>query len=172
MKIGGFPGGSVVEESTCQCRRHGRHGFNPWIGKIPWNRKWQPTPVFLPEKSHGQRSLSGPRGHQELNMTEHTHTVEIQALCKRAQQVTELTDQMFWERSSFYLIIIISTKHGANGGEVWQNVVHRRKEWQTTSVFLPWELHEQYKKAKWQDTERGTPQVSRCPICYWRSVEK
>ena len=42
------------KESTCQCRRH---GFNPWVKKIPWRRKWQPTPVFLPGKYHGQRSL-------------------------------------------------------------------------------------------------------------------
>ena len=34
-----------------------RHGFNPWVGKFPWRRAWQPTPVFLPGKSHGQRSL-------------------------------------------------------------------------------------------------------------------
>ena len=40
--------------SVCQCRRH---GFDPWIRKIPWRRKWQPTPVFLPGKSHGQRSM-------------------------------------------------------------------------------------------------------------------
>ena len=53
-----------------------------------------------------------------------------------------------------------------------QTVVHWRREWQTTSVFLPWEHHEQYQKAKWYDTEKGTPQVSRCPIYYWRSVEK
>ena len=59
-----------------------------------------------------------------------------------------------------------------HGGEVWQNVVHWRREQQTTSVFLPSEPHEQYEKAKWQDTERGTPQVSRCPIYYRRSVEK
>ena len=39
-----------------QCRRP---GFSPWVGKIPWKRKWQPTPVFLPGKSYGQRSLSG-----------------------------------------------------------------------------------------------------------------
>ena len=37
------------KESTCQCRRC---GFNPWVKKIPWRRKWQPTPVFLPGKSH------------------------------------------------------------------------------------------------------------------------
>ena len=39
-----------------QCRRH---GFDPWVGKIPWIKKWQPTPVFLPGKSCGQRNLVG-----------------------------------------------------------------------------------------------------------------
>ena len=43
------------KESTCQGRRHRRRGFNPWVGKILWRRKWQLTPVFLPGKSHGQR---------------------------------------------------------------------------------------------------------------------
>ena len=42
-----------------QCRRHKRHGFYPWIGKIPWRRKWQPTPVFLSGESRGQTSLVG-----------------------------------------------------------------------------------------------------------------
>ena len=45
----------------------------------------------------------------------------------------------------------------------WQNVVHWRRQWQTTSVFLPWELHEHYEKAKRNDTERWSPQYSRCP---------
>ena len=49
------------KESACQCRRC---GFNPWVRKISWRRKWQPTPVFLPGKSHGQRSLSGSMGSQ------------------------------------------------------------------------------------------------------------
>ena len=49
--------------------------FNPWVKKIPWSRKWQPTPVFLPGKFHGQRRQMGygPWGHKELDMTEHTH---------------------------------------------------------------------------------------------------
>ena len=56
-----------------------RHEFNPWVGKIPWRREWQPTPVFLPEESHGQRSLPGYSswGHLKLDMTKqliHTHT--------------------------------------------------------------------------------------------------
>ena len=46
------------QESTCQCRRCRRPTFDPWVRKIPWRRKWQPTPVFLPKKSHGQRSLA------------------------------------------------------------------------------------------------------------------
>ena len=49
----GFPGGSVVKESTCQCRRHKRCRYDPWVQKIPWSRKWQPTPVFLPGEYRG-----------------------------------------------------------------------------------------------------------------------
>ena len=46
------------KESVCQCRRHGTHRFNSWVRKICWRRKWPSTPVFLPGKSHGQRSLT------------------------------------------------------------------------------------------------------------------
>ena len=55
------------KESSCQSRKYKRLGFHPWVGKIPWRRKWQPTPVFLPGESHGQRSLAGytPWGHTE-----------------------------------------------------------------------------------------------------------
>ena len=52
----GLPCWLSGKEPTCRC---GRHGFNPWVRKIPWRRKWQPIPVFLPGKSHGQRSLMG-----------------------------------------------------------------------------------------------------------------
>ena len=48
----------------------------PWVRKIPWKRKWQPAPVFLPRESHGQRSLEGysPWGHKESEATERTRT--------------------------------------------------------------------------------------------------
>ena len=61
------------KESACQCRRH---GFVPCLRKIPWRRKWKPIPVFLPWKSHGQRSLVGYSqwGHKQPDTTEHTHT--------------------------------------------------------------------------------------------------
>ena len=53
----GFPGGTSGKEPACQYRKHKRRGFDSWVGKIPWRRKWQPTLVFFPGKSHGQRSL-------------------------------------------------------------------------------------------------------------------
>ena len=78
----GFPGGTIGKESTCQ---HRRCWFDPCIGKIPWRREWQPTSVFLPGESHGQRSLAGhsPQNHKELDTTEvsthilYRHTVHL-----------------------------------------------------------------------------------------------
>jgi len=54
-KINGLS--SVAKEPACQCRRHERCGFNPWVRKIPWKRARQPTPVILPGESHSERSL-------------------------------------------------------------------------------------------------------------------
>ena len=51
LSLMGFLGGTS-KETSCQCRRLQTHGFDPWVKKIPWRRKRQPTPVFLPEKSH------------------------------------------------------------------------------------------------------------------------
>ena len=59
MHTHGLPRCLSGKESTCQCRRHKRRGFDAWVRKIPWRRAWQPTPVFLPGKSHAQRSLKG-----------------------------------------------------------------------------------------------------------------
>ena len=63
----GFPGGASGKEPSCQWKRHRRHGFDPWVGTIPWRRAWQPTPVFLSGESHGRRILAGysPRGLQK-----------------------------------------------------------------------------------------------------------
>ena len=66
----GFPGGSEVKSSTCNAG-----DLSSIPGKIPWRRKWQPTPVLLPGESHGWRSLASysPRGHKELDTTEQLH---------------------------------------------------------------------------------------------------
>ena len=54
-----------------------RHEFDPWVRKIPWSRKCQPTPVFLPGQFHGQRSLVGysPWGYNDLDATVHAHEI-------------------------------------------------------------------------------------------------
>ena len=68
----GFPGGSVVKKNPPAMQGIRRLEFHLWVGKIPWRRKCQPTPVFLPGKSHGQRSLEGysPWGRKESDTTE------------------------------------------------------------------------------------------------------
>jgi len=64
----GLPGGTSGKEPACPRRRRKTHGFNPWLAKtkIPWRRKWQPTPVFLPGQFHGQRSQLQPTGSQKV----------------------------------------------------------------------------------------------------------
>ena len=59
MEYTGFPGGASGKEPICQFRRQKKSGFDPWVGKIPWRRAWQPPPVFMPGESHGQRRLVG-----------------------------------------------------------------------------------------------------------------
>jgi len=54
-----FLGGTSGKEPTCQCRRHERCWFDPWVKKILRSRAWKSTPVFLPGESYGQRSLEG-----------------------------------------------------------------------------------------------------------------
>ena len=75
---GGFPGGASVKESACQSRKRKSSSFHPWVGKIPWRIKWQPTTLFLPGESHGQRSpwtgkLQSMRPQRDT--TEHTCTL-------------------------------------------------------------------------------------------------
>ena len=71
----GLPRWLSGKETACQGSRCRRHEFGSWVGKIPWRRKWQPTPVFLLGESHGQRSLAGSSlwGHKGLDRIEHGH---------------------------------------------------------------------------------------------------
>ena len=67
----GFPGGSVVKNPPANARDGRRHGFDSWVRKIPWRMKGQPTKVFLPGKSHGQKSILGysPWGCKRVDRT-------------------------------------------------------------------------------------------------------
>ena len=59
------------KEHVCQCQRHKRHGFDPWVRKVPWRREWLPIPVYLPGESHGQSLASyNPWVHKESDTTE------------------------------------------------------------------------------------------------------
>ena len=80
-------GGPGDKESACQCKRR---GFNPWVGKIPKRRKWQPTPVFLPGESPWTEEPGSysPRGHKKLDMTEHTHK-EMKKWCTNTQPLSK-----------------------------------------------------------------------------------
>ena len=65
----GFPGGSDGKASACSAEDP---GFDPWVRKVRWRRRWQPAPAFLPGKSHAWRSLAGhsPWGRKESDTTE------------------------------------------------------------------------------------------------------
>ena len=70
----------MVKNPPAIADRPNRCGFNPWVGKILWKRAWQPTPVFLSRKSHGQRSLvSHSPHHEEWDMTEATYSACVQS---------------------------------------------------------------------------------------------
>ena len=90
----GSPRWPSDKESICQCRRW---RFDPWVGNIPWRRKWLLTPVFLPGESHGQRSLVSysPWGLKKLDMTEllSMHEVSRQSLGKKKQKEKSLVEQ-------------------------------------------------------------------------------
>ena len=77
-----FPSGTVVKNLPASVGDAKRHGFNPWIGKIPWRRKLPSAPVFLPGESQGQRNLAGysPWVCKESDMTEQLSTY-TQCVC-------------------------------------------------------------------------------------------
>ena len=78
----GLPWWLSSKEPTCQCRTH---RFDSWVRKILWRRKWQPTPVFLPGKSHGQRSLAGysPQRHKRFRHDLATKQQQVLTLKQR-----------------------------------------------------------------------------------------
>ena len=71
----GFPGGTSGKNAPVNAGDETDPGSTPWVGKIPWRRRWQPTPALLPRKFHGWRSLVGysPWGRKESETTERLH---------------------------------------------------------------------------------------------------
>ena len=88
----GFPSGSDGKESACNAGDLSSiPGFDSWVGKNLWRRKWQPTPVLLPGKSHGQRTLVGYSlwGGKESDMTERLHFIneEVNKVKEESEKV-------------------------------------------------------------------------------------
>ena len=103
-------------ESACQCRRHRRHRFNSWVGKILWSKKWQPVPVFLPGKFHGQRSLAGyitVRFRLPSPQKQCSQKIEFLSLqiCTYEKQLPILNDSIShcWSKNTFYFLGLINS---------------------------------------------------------------
>ena len=107
----GFPGGSEDKASA----QNAGNKFDPWAGKIPWRRKWQPTPVLLPGKSHGWRSLVGysPWGRKELNMTEqlHFHLCIAKWLHNKLTSITSYSHSVFLVRELLRFTLLVTFKY-------------------------------------------------------------
>ena len=93
--VNNFPGGSDI------CLKCGKPRFDPWIGKISWRRRWQPTPVLLPGIFHEWRSLVGysPWGHKESDTTERLHFKWIDEFTKVNLMETERNKMLKMENS-------------------------------------------------------------------------
>ena len=141
-KTVGFPG-AVGCSCTCQCRRH---EFNPWAGKIPWRRKWQSTPVFLPGKFHGQRSLEGysPWSQKESDKTE---WLTLSFSIKEMSQLYLIKASILLNGFSRCPVV---KNLPANAGGAWGHKFNRwvgkipwRRKWELTPLFLPGKFHGQ-----------------------------
>ena len=94
----GFSGVANSEEPVWQCRRHKRWGFDPWVGKVPWRRKWQPTPVLFPGESQGQRRLVAysPWACEESDTTVCTHIHTHVLTAKSGRTYTTMSKTWLW----------------------------------------------------------------------------
>ena len=104
----GLPRWHSDKESACWRRSHRRCGFDHWVGKIPWSRKWQPTPLFLPGKFHGWRSLAGysPWGRKRVrNDWAHMY------------QSSSWAGEMPWRRDRLPTGVLLSFRGGSDGKE-------------------------------------------------------
>ena len=142
----GFPGGASGKEPAYQCRRHKGPGFDPWVGKISWRRAWQPTPVFLPGVSHGQRSQVGCNpesrkvGH-DWSTTAGMHTYNCSCLLYINDYEYRFCLENPVDGGAWWAVV-----HGvARVGHDWATslslftFMHWRRKWQPIPVFLPGE---------------------------------
>ena len=161
--VKGFPGGARGKEPAWQCRKHKRSEFDPWVREILWRRAWQPTPVFLPGESHGQKSLAGysPWGHKESDMT---HRLTL--LLSPSYRIISVSSFLFsdwrlltwsprnrWTSFSKLYSDVRASLEVRNlpesAGDVrcsfdpWVGKIPWNRNWHPTPLFLPGESHGQ-----------------------------
>ena len=112
--------------------------------------------------------LKASPSHQDTSTSLLSSSITGQKEWKTQPQKTNKTDHMITALSNSLKLkpyLVGPPRQTDHGEEFWQNMVHWRREWQASSAFLTWELHEQYEKSKRYDFDRWILQVSRCPVC-------
>ena len=147
------------KESTYHRRRHRRCEFSPWVGKIPWRRKWQPTPVILPGKFHGQRTLVGysPWGRKEPDTTgtKHNYIFIITRIWKQPNVLQLLN----WINcgTSLWGILLSNWKEGSLDMQGYDGLqcIMLNEESQTQKLHIIWfHLQDVLEKAKLQQQRK------------------
>ena len=124
-KIGGICSTSG-KESACQCIRHKRQGFDPWVRKIPWRRVWQLTQVFLATESHGERNLVGSQSTGWQRVRYHWSNLA----CMHMGEDTGLS-----LKNGFYSRVQVSLLSSL-GFRISEMCVHAQGEWLGPLLFL------------------------------------
>ena len=115
----GFPGGTRGKELACQCRRHKRYEFDPWVGKILWRMTWQLTPIFLP---------------RELALM---HTYNCHVCAKSFQSCLTLCDPMCYSPPGFPvngILLAIVLDRAAMPSSRWSSHLLHLLRWQKGSL--------------------------------------
>ena len=129
------------KESSCQCRRYKRHGFGPWVRKIPWTREWKPTPVFLPGKFHVQTSLTGysmePSRVRHDWVNKHTHKYYVdRGLCSKSENITAIII-IFVQNSTTINFSNAPLKAQDMLVHLLLMLMHRLRNWQKHATLIP-----------------------------------
>ena len=121
-----------------------RCGFDPYVGKIPWSSKWQPTPVFSPGKFHGQRSLAGysPWSHKGLDTTKHAHT----RTHTHTHTHTHIYRMTFFAKETSHSLKIKDNTYTMQDAFLWHSLsfplIHPSRQFILTGlVFIVWVPH-------------------------------
>ena len=149
------------KRTACQCRTHSRLGFDPWVRKIPWRKKWQPTPLFLPGKFHGQKNLAGysPQGLKVLDMTENNLDLDLEkAEESEIKLPTSVGSSKRQESSRKISISALLTMPKPLTVWITRNWANFWKRWEYQTTWLAsWETYMQVRKQQLElDTEQHT----------------